>query len=116
MLFVKILIVLVVVLIIFAAMAIACYGMMKKNLSNQAMREVGTVVGQIPSKIPFLARNHIMLTRKGRPYYAFSQPMFNRNLFKIGARVPVAMQAVKVHGEKVQIAYILQKSRHLAWR
>lgn len=111
MIFLKILLVCVLVALMLAAALCIIYKVFQKSILKDAAREVGTIVGQLPTRIPFLGRNHIMLTRKGKPYYAFSQIMLKKNLFKIGAKVPITMQAMRVHGEKMQVAYILQKAR-----
>lgn len=80
-----------------------------KQAMKTLPREVGTVVGTEQTRIPFLMRNHILITRKGKPYYASSQMLLKKKAFRAGAKVPVAVQPVKVRGETVRIAYILQK-------
>lgn len=105
----KIIGIIAVIAMILAALLLLLYHKAREQAMQSKAREVGTVVGIEQTRIPFLARNHIMVTRKGKPYYAFSQVILKKRVFKTGSKVPVVMQPVKVRGETMRIAYILQK-------
>lgn len=99
-------------LVIIAAICIG--GLVVSHLAankrrSELPREIGVVSIVMTSRLPGREQYQISIMRHGRPAETCVSMPCKKGRFRIGAKVPVAVETVIRRGVPYRIAYILQK-------
>lgn len=105
------------IILIFLAIAVGlCIGILAAihftaaKRQRELPREIGVVSVVMTSRMPGREQYQMSIMRHGRPMITCVSPPCKRGSFRVGAKVPVAVETVVRRGVPYKIAYILQKS------
>lgn len=105
-----------IILIILAIIAVVCIGILAAThfaaakRKKELPREIGVVSVVMTSKVPGREQYQMSIMRHGRPITTCVSMPCKRGSFRVGAKVPVAVETMVRRGVPYKIAYILQKS------
>ncbi|MCG4528855.1 hypothetical protein [Intestinimonas massiliensis (ex Afouda et al. 2020)] len=105
-----------IILILLAVAIVLCIGGLSTahfaaaKRRKELPREIGVVSVVMTSRAPGREQYQMSIMRHGRPMTTCVSMPCKKGSFRVGAKVPVAVETVVRRGVPYKIAYILQKS------